>query len=63
MVHKSIIENIELKSGTEVYVQGSTNRIVISFDGQESSYNITLTKSEAEAFQEILDKVMNEVSV
>lgn len=62
-MNKSFIENVELdSSGFEAYIQasGSGKDISLSFDGNCTSYGITLTRSEAKEYVEKLQKLLEE---
>lgn len=62
-IRKSIIEDMELKSGTQIYVQssGTGNDVALSFDGSESSFGIRLTVEETTKYVELLSKVLEEI--
>lgn len=62
-IQKSIIESVELDSGTEVYVQCSNlirKDISLSIDG-ESSYGIRLSLAEARSVAKMINKVLDDI--
>lgn len=62
-IRKSIIEDMELKSGTQIYVQASGlgKDVALSFDGSESSFGIRLSVEETKDYIKILNKVLEEI--
>lgn len=62
-IRKSIIEDMELDSGTQIYVQSSGlgNTISLSIDGSESSFQISLKQAEALELQALINKVLEEI--
>ena len=60
-VSKSILEDMELSTGTSVTVQGSRkDSIVISIDSSESNHSFYMTSLEAIKFATLLQLVVQE---
>lgn len=63
-VNKSYIESVELSTGTELVVQanGNGNQVSLSIDGRETSFSIWITREEAQAFANEINKMLKEMS-
>lgn len=61
-VNKSIIEDAELDNGYTFYIQfsGSRSSASVSFDGPDSSFNITLTNEDIEKITKAITKAVGE---
>lgn len=60
-VTKSIIEDFELSTGTQVTVQGSqSDKIVLSIDSSESNHSYYMTALEAIKLASLLQVVVTE---
>lgn len=62
-INKSIIEDFELSTGTQVYLQAGNrgSDIRLSFDGDEASYGLTIKLEEARELMLKLSTVIAEV--
>lgn len=60
-ISKSILEEVELKTGSQLYVQiSNSGRVSLSYDSTETSFNVWLTKVEAEAYAKAILKAIEE---
>ena len=62
-IRKSIIEEVELESGAEFYIQFSSighESATISFDGPVSNFSISVKASEVDKIIEALKKAKGE---
>lgn len=59
-IHKSIIEDVELSTGTQLYVQINSKRGSISIDGSEINASVWLTKEELKAFADVIYKALEQ---
>lgn len=58
--HKSVIEQMELTSGTEAYVQISEVRVHLSFDGSDVSMGVTMTLEELQEYSDLIQKALEQ---
>lgn len=63
-INKSYIESVELSTGTELTVQasGTSDRVSLSIDGSETNFSIWITKEEAKAFANEINKMLEEMN-
>lgn len=60
MITQSILNEVELSTGTQVFVQVNNNRTSISIDGPEISFSLWLKPSELKQLAEVINKTIEE---
>lgn len=59
-INKSVIEQMDLSTGTQAYVQLNENRVHLSFDGSDVSMGVTMTLEELQAYSDLIQKALEQ---